>query len=98
MGVSVTGQHGISARSIRSFLVVVAVFTGFTTYFYGPAVTPGIRAAAAEACNEHAGGNFRSYRLSWESGPGSTPHWSCRDARRPAEPAVDLGWWVSPIR
>ncbi|QNN52192.1 hypothetical protein [Nocardioides mesophilus] len=97
MGVSATGQHGLSMRSVRSLFVVVAVFVGFAIYFYGPPVTPALRTAANEACNEYAGGNFRSYVLSWESGPGSTPHWSCWDKSRPQVRAVSLGWWVDPF-
>lgn len=96
MGVSAVGARGLSMSTIRSTLIVFAVFFAFGVYFYGPPVTPGLRAAATEACNEYAGGNFRSYRLSWESGPGSTPHWSCWDASRPTERPVSFGWWVNP--
>lgn len=97
MGVSATGQ-GISTRSLRSFFVVLAVFLVFAAYFYGPPVTPALRLAANEACNERNGGNYRSYRLAWESGPGAAPHWSCWDAREPQRPAASLGWWVNPFR
>ncbi len=98
MGVSATGQTGLSTRSIRSLAIVFAVLAGFAVYFYGPAVTPALRAAATSACNEYAGGNFRDYVLTWDSGPGSSPHWSCWDRSRPRENAVSLGWWVSPLR
>ena len=97
MGVSATGARGLSMSSVRSLLIVFAIFFGFAVYFYGPPVTPALRAAATEACNEHAGGNFRSYRLEWVSGPRNAPHWSCWDASRPTETAVSLGWWVSPF-
>ena len=63
-------------------------------YLYGPAVTPALSAGAAAECNELAGGNYRSYRLTWESG--IRPHWTCGDASAPEAPATDLGWWVTP--
>ena len=97
MGISASGQTGLSARSRRSMLVVIFVLLGTIVYFYGPAVTPRVAEAAAARCNDHANGNFRSYRLEWVSGPGSTPHWSCWDASRPQERAVNLGWWVNPF-
>ena len=97
MGVSASGRTGLSMTSVRSFLVVLAIFGAFAVYFYGPPVTPALRTAANEACNEHAGGNFRSYRLEWVSGPGNNPHWSCWDASNPMEKAVSLGWWVDPF-
>jgi hypothetical protein len=97
MGVSASGRTGLSVRSVRSLFVVFVIFAAFAVYFYGPPITPAVRAAATEACNEHAGGNFRSYRLDWVSGPGSTPHWACWDASRPQERAVSLGWWVDPF-
>ena len=98
MGVSATGRTGLSVTSVRSFLVVMAVLLGFGVYFYGPPLTPTLRAAATEACNEHAGGNFRSYRLEWVSGPRNpSPHWSCWDASQPMEKSVSLGWWVDPF-
>jgi hypothetical protein len=98
MGVSATGRTGLSMTSVRSFLVVIAIFFGFAVYFYGPPVTPALRAAANEACNEHAGGNFRSYRLEWVSGPSNpAPHWSCWDASKPMDKAVSFGWWVDPF-
>jgi hypothetical protein len=97
MGVSASGDRGLSARAVRSFLVVFFVLCGFVYYFYGPPLTPTVRTAANEACNEHAGSNFRSYRLSWVSWPGDAPHWSCWDARDPMKKAVSLGWWVNPF-
>ena len=97
MGVSATGQTGLSMRSVKSVFIVFAVFVGFAIYFYGPPVTPALRTAASQECNEYAGGNYRSYQLDWVSGPGSTPHWSCWDQSRPNKAAISLGWWVSPF-
>ena len=97
MGVSASGTRGLSMSSLRSALIVFTIFLGFAIYFYGPPVTPALRAAANEACNEYQGGNFRSYRLDWVSGPGSTPHWSCWSAAKPMDKAVSLGWWVNPF-
>jgi hypothetical protein len=54
-----------------------------------------MRTAAVGQCNEHAQGNWRSYRLSWEVGV--HPHWRCADASRPEEKAVSLGWWTNPF-
>ena len=84
-------------RHTLLFQTMMAVLFGFGVYFYGPPVTPALRAAATEACNEYAGGNFRSYRLEWVSWPGDNPHWSCWDARKPMEKAISLGWWVNPF-
>ena len=97
MGVSAVGQPGLSMRSMRSFLFLLVLLIGVIVYFYGPLVTPTVASAAQDECNEHAGGNFRSYRLEWVSGPGNRPHWSCWDASRPRRDPVDLGWWVNPF-
>jgi len=97
MGVSASGRSGLSMRSVKSIFIVFAVFLGFAVYFYGPPVTPAFRSAAAQECNEYAGGNMRSFRLEWTSGPGSSPHWRCWDARRPEVRAISLGWWVDPF-
>jgi hypothetical protein len=97
VGISAVGQSGLSTRSIRSMLVVIFVLLAAAIYFYGPMVTPGMERAAAEQCNEHAGGNFRSYRLDWVTWPDADPHWSCWDAREPEVKAVDLGWWTNPF-
>lgn len=97
MGISAIGQSGLSTRSIRSMLIVIFVLLGTAVYFYGPLVTPTVAQAAVDECNEHAGGNFRSYRLEWVTWP-DEPHWSCWDARSPQEKAVSLGWWVNPFR
>ena len=92
MGVSVTGA-GVSMSTVRTVAVALGVLVGAAFYFYGPLVTPLMHAAAIASCNDHAGGNYRSYRLSWEVG--AEPHWSCWDAGDPAKPAVNLGWWVT---
>ena len=97
MGVSAVGQSGLSTRSVRSMLVVIFVLLAAVVYFYGPMVAPGMERAAADECNEYAGGNFRSYRLDWVSWPDADPHWSCWDARNPQVKAVDLGWWTNPF-
>lgn len=98
MGISATGQTGLSMRGVLSMLVVVAILLGTIVYFYGPAVAPRVSDAARAECNEYAGGNFRSFRLEWVTGPGERPHWSCWDASRPEERAISLGWWVDPFR
>ena len=94
MGVSVTQQRGVSSRFIRRLLVATAVVAATLFYLYGPPATPALRNAAVARCNDHASGNFRSFRLAWHVGV--HPHWTCWDARRPAAPEIDLGWWVSP--
>ena len=97
MGISASGRSGLSMRAIRSMLVVIFVLVGTFFYFYGPLVTPTVANAAESACNEYAGGNFRSYRLAWVSWPDTDPHWACWDASRPTEQAISLGWWVNPF-
>ncbi len=97
MGVSVAGETGLSMRSVKSLLVVFGVLLAFGVYFYGPPITPAVRTAANQTCNEYAGGNYRSYDLEWVSGPGNTPHWSCWDRRRPEVSPISLGWWVDPF-
>jgi hypothetical protein len=82
-------------RTVRQISVaVIAVFV-VLAYLYGPAFTPGFRNAALTECNDHAEGNFRSYRLSWHVGV--YPHWSCWDASRPDAAPVNLGWWTNPL-
>jgi hypothetical protein len=95
MGISATGSRGLSMTSIKSMFAVGAVVVGGAFYLYGPPVTPTLRAAAASACNEHSGGNFRSFRLHWDVG--TKPAWTCWDASRPDRQAVSLGWWVDPF-
>ena len=98
MGVSAVGQSGLTLRGMRAFLFLFLLLVATIVYFYGPLVTPTVSAAARDECNEITGGNFRSYRLEWVSGPGNRPHWSCWDAGDPGSDAVDLGWWVNPFR
>ena len=94
MGVSASGSS-LTMKTVRQVSVaVVAVFV-VLAYLYGPAVTPGFRDAAATECNEHATGNFRSFRLTWHVGV--YPHWSCWDASRPDATPVSLGWWTNPL-
>ena len=97
MGVSALGETGLSTRSIRSMLIVITVLVGTFIYFYGPLIMPPVKSAAIAECNDYSGGNFRAYRLSWESWPATDPHWACWDARNPEEKAISLGWWVSPF-
>jgi hypothetical protein len=97
MGISVSGQTGLSMRAIRSMLIVILVLVGTIVYFYGPLIAPTVASAAEQECNDYAGGNFRSYRLEWVSWPNDDPHWRCWDARRPEVQAVSLGWWVNPF-
>ena len=95
MGVSATGGSGRSVRSVTTVLLVILgmLIVGF--YLYGPPAAPKMRAAAAEACNQYAGGDYRSYQLSWHVG--ATPHWVCRDSRDKDREPVDLGWWVGKV-
>jgi hypothetical protein len=93
MGVSVTGSR-MSMASIRTLVVTAVAASGLAYYAYGPAVTPVMQAAATSSCNELTGGSFRGYHLQWVVG--SRPHWSCWDRRDPAEPPMNLGWWVTP--
>ncbi|HET7387272.1 MAG TPA: hypothetical protein VFJ19_11490 [Nocardioidaceae bacterium] len=95
MGISATGRPLLSLRSITYAGIVFGVLLGFVVYLYGPRLSPTLHASATKYCNEYAGGNFRDYRLSWVSG--TSPHWSCWDARHPQKPAVSLGWWVNPF-
>ena len=94
MGVSLSGSDVTfsAVRRMSAFVVVVCAVLG---YLYGPAFSPAMRTAAVGQCNEHAQGNWRSYRLAWEVGV--YPHWTCADATRPSEQAVSLGWWTNPF-
>jgi hypothetical protein len=96
MGISTTGSNRWSMSSFKTTLTVVLLLLGLGIYLYGPPFTPRLHAAAVRACNDHAGGNYRSYRLSWHVGVG--PHWTCWDASRPSEQPVDMGWWVGPLQ
>lgn len=80
-------------RTLRTMLAVALSVLAVAFYAYGPVLTPVMHGSAVSTCNDLAGGNYRSYRLSWVVG--TRPHWSCWNASDPARPAVDLGWWVS---
>lgn len=94
MGVSVTGASGRSLARMRTTAVVLGVLGGSAFYLYGPAVTPALHGSAVTKCNEMTGGNYRSYQLEWVVA--TQPHWLCGNRSDPAEPAVDMGWWVAP--
>jgi hypothetical protein len=94
MGVSVSGSSLTFTMVRRSTIAVIAIFV-VLSYLYGPAVSPAMRTAAIGQCNDHAEGNWRSYRLSWKVG--IYPHWLCADASKPNRSAVSLGWWTNPF-
>lgn len=77
--------------------IAVGVVTAFVVlcYLYGPAASPAMHKQAIRECNEHAEGNWRSFRLTWNVGV--YPHWTCHDASKPTQPAVSLGWWTNPF-
>ncbi len=95
MGVSLTASGTVSSDAIKRTLVAALAVVATLLYLYGPAATPAIHDAAVARCNDHASGNFRSFRLSWVVG--WHPHWTCWDARKPQEPEVSFGWWVNPF-
>lgn len=94
MGIEASGVGGISFRRVRAWGSVVGVAVGLAFYFYGPSITPLFQAAAHASCNEATDGSYRHYRLEWVVD--SQPHWSCFDTSSPADPPVNLGWWVTP--
>jgi hypothetical protein len=94
MGVSVSGSDLGFTMVRRAAVTVIAIFV-VLSYLYGPAVSPAMRTAAVGQCNDHAEGNWRSYRLSWDVGV--YPHWMCGDASKPTERAISLGWWTNPF-
>jgi hypothetical protein len=94
MGVSLSGTD-LTFTMVRRLSLVVVVLFVVLGYLYGPAAAPALHTAAVGECNDHAEGNWRSYRLSWHVG--LTPHWTCGDASKPEEQAVSLGWWTSPF-
>jgi hypothetical protein len=94
MGVSVSGSNLTFTFVRRAAVVVIAIFA-VLSYLFGPAVSPAMRTAAVGQCNDHAEGNWRSYRLHWDVGV--YPHWMCGDASKPAEKAISLGWWTNPF-
>jgi hypothetical protein len=100
MGVSATGERGLRARTVPVLLLSVIIIFSAVYYAYGPPLTPGLRRAAQDKCNELMGANFRSYRLSWElpkSPAWDLPHWACADARDLSKEPKSFGWWVSPF-
>jgi hypothetical protein len=94
MGVSLVGASGSSVKRLASTFTVLGVLGAAGFYLYGPAVTPALQGAAINECNDLMGGNYRSFRLTWISG--TQPHWMCSNRYQPGEPAVDMGWWVTP--
>lgn len=94
MGVSQSGSS-LGLVVIRRAAAAVAVILGVLAYLYGPAVSPALRNEAIAQCNDHAEGNWRSFRLAWNVGV--YPHWTCWDASQPEEKAVSLGWWTNPF-
>jgi hypothetical protein len=94
MQVSLSGASLTFQMVKRLAVSVVAVFA-VLGYLYGPAASPAMRDRAVAECNDHAEGNWRSFRLTWNVGV--RPHWTCWDAARPNEAAISLGWWTSPF-
>lgn len=94
MGVKLTGDTGNSVARLTTLFTVLGVLGTLGFYFYGPTVTPALHGAASAECNRLAGGNYRSYHLSWDVG--TRPHWLCGDRSEPAKDPVDMGWWVTP--
>src|SRR5680860_783484 len=90
----VVNLNGVRMPIARLRLIAAALAAAllFGFYVYGPPITPAMQTAAAETCNEHAEGNFRSYRLEWEISV--VPHWRCSDVSKPGEEPVNLGWWA----
>jgi hypothetical protein len=95
MAVSASGSS-LTFTMVRRLAGGVVVIFVVLAYLYGPAAAPALRSAAVDECNDHAQGNFRSFRLSWQVGV--YPHWTCWDASRPTEDAISLGWWTNPFR
>jgi hypothetical protein len=96
MGVSAVGQR-FSVAALRKTLVTLAVFVALFAYFYGPALTPRMRAAAHDRCNALTGDTYRDYRLQWTTTTYrgiNTPHWMCFDLSNPQRQPINLGWWV----
>jgi hypothetical protein len=95
MRVSLSGQSLTFQMVRRLSVAVVAIFVALA-YLYGPAASPAMRSEAIAQCNDHAEGNWRSFRLSWNVGV--YPHWTCWDASKPEENAISLGWWTNPFQ
>jgi hypothetical protein len=89
MRVSLSGSD-LTFQMVRRLSVAVL------GYLYGPAASPAMRTQAVNECNDHAEGNWRSFRLSWNVGV--YPHWTCWDASKPGEQAISLGWWTNPFQ
>lgn len=94
MQVSLSGQSLTFQMVRRLSFAIVAVFA-VLAYLYGPAASPPMRNEAIARCNQHAEGNWRSFRLDWNVGV--YPHWTCWDASRPRRKAISLGWWTNPF-
>src|SRR4051794_41959459 len=95
MPVSAVGSNLTFSIVGRLAVGVVAIFC-VLSYLYGPAASPALRNAAIAQCNEHAEGNFRSFRLSWR-GRGY-PHWTCWGPRPPEGDAGRPGGGANPLR
>ena len=94
MGVSASGSDLRFTMVRRAAVAVIAIFVALC-YVYGPAVSPAMHTAATAECNDHAEGNWRSFRLNWNVGV--YPHWTCWDASKPMKKAISLGWWTNPF-
>jgi hypothetical protein len=94
MRVSLSGQN-LTFTMVRRLSVAVVVIFVVLGYLYGPAASPAMRNQAIAECNNHAAGDFRSFRLDWNVGV--YPHWTCWDASRPEREGVSLGWWTNPF-
>ena len=94
MQVSLSGQS-LTFQMVRRLSVVVIIIFVVLAYLYGPAASPAMRNQAIAECNDHAEGNWRSFRLNWNVGV--YPHWTCWDANKPMKKAVSLGWWTNPF-
>ncbi len=94
MAVSASGSS-LALRTVRRLAASVLLLAVVLGYLYGPPAAPATREAAISACNRHAQGNERSFRLTWHVGV--YPHWTCWDASRPAAAPVSLGWWAGPV-
>jgi hypothetical protein len=94
MQVSLSGQS-LTFQMVRRLSVVVIICFVVLAYLYGPAASPAMRNQAIAECNDHAEGNWRSFRLNWNVGV--YPHWTCWDASKPMKKAISLGWWTNPF-
>ena len=91
-----SGQS-LTFQMVRRLSVAVVVIFVVLAYLYGPAAQPrDAQRRPSRECNDHAEGNWRSFRLTWNVGV--YPHWTCWDASEPTEKAVSLGWWTNPFQ